>query len=121
MVKENGMIMMSEKEYEETVANLKKEKNNMHRLLFALLKRVKSNADKDILVTRSDFVKLYNAAVEDMFDHMESGDDDNLIYGHDVTVHWNGIYCNCSDGATVANYIIPAIEDVMEEYGDEEE
>ena len=37
------------------------------------------------------------------------------IYGHDFTIHWNGIYCNVGDGATPANHIIPAIEDCSEE------
>ena len=32
------------------------------------------------------------------------------IYGHDVTVHFHGLYCNCQDGAAAFNYVIEAVD-----------
>lgn len=55
-----------------------------------------------------------------MFDNSENEiEDEDEIYGHDVTVHWHGLYCNCSNGAAVSNNIIPGIEGLISEYGEE--
>lgn len=64
----------------------------------------------DVRVSKLDFVAMHTQAVCDM-----DGCEDNDIYGHDITVHWHGLYCNCGDGATPANYVIPAIEDCWDE------
>ena len=90
MVKENGMVMMTELEYDQ------------------LTKRDKK-------LTRKEFVRAFNAAIDYMF----ATDDTDNIYGKDITIHWNGYYCNCSDGATPSNYIIPAILECDEELDDE--
>lgn len=127
MVKENGMIMMTEKEYERIL----KEKE---RDIAECLKRIElmQSAIKDLLkehgphtdtrVSKLDFITIYNKALNEFFDIMENntGDEtpdeiDNKIYGHDFTVHWHGIYCNCGDGAAPSNYIIPAIEGICDE------
>ena len=68
---------------------------------------------KDRKVSMTEFLEIYNRALEEE-DLTESG-----IYGKDVTIHWNGIYCNVGDGATAYNYIISSIEDVIEENGEE--
>lgn len=117
MLKENGMIMISEEEYNKTINDLLKERNNYRRILFNLIEKKRSTSFEDIEVSRQDFVDIYSAAVGEMFEKMDEDEDidDSPIYGKDVTVHWNGIYCNCEDGASVYNYIIPAIEDVMSE------
>ena len=65
---------------------------------------------QDIRVSKADFVAMHSQAVCDM-----DGLEDNDIYGYDITVHWHGFYCNCGDGATPANYIIPGVEDCNEE------
>ena len=51
---------------------------------------------------------MYDMAVNEMF---ETNSEENDVYGHNITVHWHGMYCSCSDGATPSNYIIPAIVD----------
>lgn len=67
-------------------------------------------------VTREEFLRIYEEALDNMF----SSDEDDAgekygIYGKDITIHWNGIYCSVSDGATAYNHIITAIEDAMSE------
>lgn len=64
----------------------------------------------DVRVPKADFVAMHSTAVYEM-----DGSEDNDIYGYDITVHWHGFYCNCGDGATPANYIIPGIEDCIDE------
>ena len=97
MVRENGMVMMTEKEYRE----LKGEVGQR--------------------VTRKEFLDLYNAAME-MIAYYDGSDETerfNHLYGYDVTIHWNGVYCDVSDGATAWNHIVSNIENVMEEMDDE--
>lgn len=121
MVRENGMVMMTEKELTDILEGNAKEINNLKRMLMSLLHRLGKNKEKDIKVTRKEFVELYEKAVDCMFDNLDNGiedDDKNEIYGHDVTVHWHGLYCNCLDGAAVSNHIIPGIKGLMEEYDD---
>ena len=72
-------------------------------------------ADKK--VSRSEFIRAYNLALDEMFGN--DNYEDNEIYGHDVTIHWNGIYCNVGDGATAYNHIISNIESVIEEDGED--
>ena len=64
----------------------------------------------DVRISKADFLEMHSNAVRDM-DSLEGND----IYGHDITVHWHGFFCNCGDGATPANYIIPGIEDCLDE------
>jgi hypothetical protein len=115
MVKENEMIMMTEKEYEEIKGNDSKVKelevaNEMLRK--ALFKLTSKMETSDVRVSRKDFLKMYNEALDYMFNH---DDEENDIYGYEVTVHWHGMYCSCSDGATPSNCLIPAIEGCDEE------
>lgn len=67
------------------------------------------------LVSMQEFIDIYNAAVTLMF--AEVGNADDMIYGKPLTIHWNGIYCDCGTGATIANNIIPGIEGVISEEG----
>ena len=70
----------------------------------------------DKKVTREEFMRIYDKALDEMF---ASDTDDNDIYGKEVTVHWNGIYCSVEDGATAYNTVISAINDAMEELDNE--
>lgn len=71
----------------------------------------------DIKVSMRDFLRIYNQALEEMFD---GGDcEETGIYGEDVTIHWNGWYCSVGDGATAWNHIISNIESVIEETDEE--
>lgn len=99
MVRENGMVMMTEEEYAELIKN------------------------KDQKVTRREFLDLYNAALtmRDYYDGTDEKERFNHVYGYDVTVHWNGVYCNCSDGATAYNHIICGVEGADEELDDIED
>lgn len=74
---------------------------------------------QDKEVTRKEFLNLYHKELNEFFQQMDdprtSDNPTAHIYGYPITVHWNGIYCDCDDGATPYNYIIPAIKDVDEE------
>lgn len=93
---------------------LEEENARLLDLLFKVLPKEGKTGDKEL--SRKDFVEVYNFMVK----HMDTVEDNftkenNAIYVHDCTVHWHGLYCNCSDGATVANNIIPAITSVDDE------
>ena len=159
MVKENGMVMMTEeefksvckcyekniadqkgeheyetdlicKDYEKTICILKEEHETDMAILnqriefmqTAILELSKGAATTtDMRVSKADFLAIYQKALDKFFDIMEKTTDEtpdevqNDIYGHDVTIHWHGIYCNCGDGAIPSNHIIPGIEGVNDE------
>ena len=126
MVSENGMVMLTEKELEHmknTHERTKKAYEKRIELLQeALLKATSGNKSVEGLqVTKTDFLAIYNKALDEMFTAEENGTltDDNGIYGYDFTIHWHGIYCNCYDGAIPSNHIIPAIEGLNDEDPDE--
>ena len=101
MVRENGMVMMTEKEYNKLVQKTPQR------------------------VTKKEFLELYDAALT-MLEYYNGTDERerfNHIYGHDydVTIHWNGFYCNCGDGATAWNHIISNIQGIIDEFDNEEE
>lgn len=111
MVRENGMVMISENEYAELVRKADSVQY-LRSATIKMLKRFKDNPTEDVELTRREFVETYEAAVDDMF---ENDNDDNEIYGCNATVHWHGLYCDCADGAQVFNYIISAIKDLSDE------
>lgn len=113
---------LTEEEYTKLnkVEELEKEYNNLLNLVARVLPHEKETGDKKI--SRKDFVMLH----EYMAKQMDNVEDDftkenNAIYGHHITVHWHGFYCDCSDGAVPANNIIPAIQSVDDEEGNENE
>ena len=139
MVTENGMIMMTEqehkleldiicKDYEKETHNLKKEHE---REIKTLTKRIEllqkaitelihneNHGCNDVRVSKADFLEIYKKSLDEFFDNYEKSNFDELpndIYGKDFTVHWNGIYCNCGDGAVASNNIIPGVEGVLDE------
>ena len=75
---------------------------------------------KEIRVSREEFIRRYEEQLDILFND-ERGDEKAHIYGYPITIHWNGIYCSCSDGATPSNYIIPAIKECIEELDEEDE
>lgn len=97
------------KQIDEIKADYKKRLELMQKALLELSRKT-DTVPQDVRVSKADFVAMHNTAVYEM-----DGIEDNDIYGYDVTVHWHGFYCNCGDGATPANYIIPGIEDCNEE------
>ena len=123
MVKENGMVMMTERELErmerEKTELVKDYEKRIELMQDAIKQLMKEGAtSEDVRVGKKDFLAIYQKALDEMFDLMEKPNFDeqpNDIYGHDITVHWHGIYCNCGDGAVVCNNLIPGIEGVTEE------
>lgn len=123
MVKENGMVMMTEKELErmghekeQLIERYEERLELMHKAIMKLFN--KDTGAADVRVSKEDFLSIYNKALDDFFDKMETPGGDELhndIDGYDVTVHWHGIYCNCGNGATPSNIIIPAVEEVISE------
>ena len=108
-------------EYEElTSKSLEKEYNELLDLVARILPKEGETGDKRI--SRKDFVALHNFMVRQMDNVSEDfTEDNNAIYGHNVTVHWHGFYCDCVDGAQPANYIFPAIKELDDELGEEDE
>ena len=84
----------------------------LRRLLFKVMKEHESG---DVKVTRREFLEVYEEAMDGL------GSDECELYGNDVTVHWHGIYCNCSDGATAYEYIVSKINEVIKELDDEDD
>ena len=131
MVKENGMVMMTEQELEQIKREHTKTIKDYEKRIDLMQEAIKQlmhdgATSEDVRVGKIDFLAIYQKALDEMFDIMEKVTDErtpddvqNDIYGHDVTVHWHGIYCNCGDGATASNYIISAVEDMLTE--DDEE
>lgn len=127
MVTENGMVMMTEQELDRMRTekkNLVEEYERRLELMQEAIKQLmkKGGTSEDVRVSKADFVAIYNNALNEMFDIMERCEGDetpdditNDIYGHDFTVHWHGIYCNCGDGAAPSNYLIPGIEGIYDE------
>lgn len=114
MVTENGMVMLSVKEYDK----LKREADDtrlLRSVVVKMLSELKKESTEDIKLTCSEFLATYNAALADMWEQIENGEDENEIYGNDVTVHWHGLYCNCQDGATVTNTVIDGLEACADE------
>lgn len=84
----------------------------------AIIQLTGKERTSDVRVSRKDFLKMYDGAVNEFLDLYH---EDNDICGYPVTVHWHGIYCDCSDGATPSNYLIPGIKDCDDELDGEEE
>lgn len=125
MVEENGMVMMSrmdcvgmKHEYESKIKELETANTMMRK---AILQLTSSREQQDVRVSRADFLKIYDDALQQMFDMNEDfTEENNAIYGHNMTVHWHGMYCDCGDGAIPSNYIIPGITGCDEEWDGEE-
>lgn len=123
MVKENGMVMMTEqeldrmeREHKQSIEDYEKRLELMQEAIKQLMKE--GGTSEDVRVGKIDFLAIYKKALNEMFDNMEKPNYEELpndIYGHDITVHWHGIYCNCGDGAVPSNYLIPSIEEMIEE------
>lgn len=117
MVKENGMVMMTETELkrmevekEDIITDYERRIELLQEAITELIHR-SENGNKAVRVSKLDFIAMYKTALEYMWDHEENND----IYGKDFEVHWNGIYCNCGDGAAPSNYLIPGVEGIADE------
>lgn len=123
MVKENGMVMMTETELNRMKVEHENEIQDYARRIELLQEAItelihsKKDGCKDVRVSKKDFLEMYETALNEMWEKETQGKDiyDGDIYGKDFTVHWNGIYCNCGDGATASNNIIPGIEGCYDE------
>lgn len=128
MVKENGMVMLTEQELERMnkektrlIEEYEKRIDFMHKAILELSKGAAPT--NDTRVSKADFLAIYQKALDNFFSIMDGEKETdktpdevpNDIYGHDFTIHWHGIYCNCGDGAMPSNHIIPGIEGVNEE------
>ena len=117
------MVMMSEDEYNAITNNQEKVKlmeKEIKELREAVLKatRNKKMKTKDIRVSMATF---YNITQEIL--KRDDGDEIDMetdVYGHDVTVHFHGLYCNCYDGAVVYNSVIEGVKECAEENGEDD-
>lgn len=98
-------------------------KKRIELLQYALIEATTPLPQQDKRISRKDFIEIYGKCVVGMFEEddkgIENGPYNGRIYGNDMTIHWNGMYCNCGSGAIIANEIIPGIREV--EKDDEEE
>lgn len=92
--------------YELTDKRIEKETEVAKRALFKVLSEKKT---EDIKVSRQEFLDIYGLAMSGL------GSDKCELYGNEVTIHWHGIYCDCSDGAVAYNNIIAGIKNVIKE------
>ena len=111
----SGYYCLTEDEYKAMgdYAELKKKYEDLLNLVARILPTEKETGDK--LISRKDFTEFYDYMVE----QMDLVEDENkqpiAIYGNDVTVHWHGLQCNCTDGALAFNHIIEGIKGLEEE------
>ncbi len=118
MVKENGMVMMTETEFKVYAENAQHNNELIHEMQMEL----KELKEALLVATRDRKKKLKGIGLKrqtflDVYDHCflrENGSEDD-IYGHDVYVYWHGFFCNCSDGATAYNNIIEGIKGCIDE------
>ena len=103
-------LIENDKHFEEW-SKAEEKATKLRRLLFKVMKEHESG---DVKVTRREFLEVYEEAMEGL------GSDECECYGNNVTVHWHGIYCDCSDGAIAWNYIVSEIEGVIDEDGDDD-
>ena len=105
--------------YVNEIENLK---DRIDMLQDALIEATIPGQHKDQQVTRRDFIEMYNKCLDGMFDEdnkdIENGPYEKKIYLNHMYVHWNGMYCDCSSGAIIANEMIPTIESIDDEEGD---
>lgn len=97
---------------------LKAENEQLKKLLLQMEKKTET---KDIKVTCTQFCDFRDIAEQLMFNGTEDEGERFGVYGKNVTVHWNGMYCDCYDGAVPSNYIFPAIREAVEDGELEEE
>lgn len=105
------------RELEQTKKEYEQRLDRMHTALLKLTADTKPI--EGVRVTKTDFLAIYQKALDAMWENQEKGIDTNDIYGYDFTVHWHGLYCNCSDGAVPSNNLIPGIEGCNDEDPDE--
>ena len=96
---------------------LKAENEQLKKLLLQMEKKTET---KDIKVTCKQFCDFRDIAEQLMFSGTEDEGERFGVYGKPVTVHWNGMYCDCNDGALPSNYIFPALRELDEELEEEE-
>lgn len=112
MVRQDNMVMMSDMELEsmkKETADLKKEVEELRNALLQAT-RNKEMKTEDILVSMRTFYNLAMSATSS-----DDGMEDD-IYGHDFTVHFHGLYCNCQDGAIPYNNIVEGVGECAEEW-----
>ena len=81
MVTENGMVMITLGEYQSlnvTKNKVKEIEKSNEMLRKAMIQLTGKGNTIDIKVSRSDFVKMYNMAVNEMF---ETNSEENDVYG----------------------------------------
>lgn len=128
MVKENGMIMMNETEYNELQAKIrdldykydlaKMELATYHRSMRALAdKNLGKNETEDygIEIPAGDFADMIDKMVCDHLDD-DSCDGIEQMEDKDLWFAYNGFSCRIPFGCACASIAIPAIKETYEEY-----
>lgn len=111
------LIAKIKREIDEKDSEIKTLKERINFLQEALLKK-EGVPNGDVRISRRDLFELWEKCTED--DENGNFRYEDLVYGKDVTVHWNGFYCDCYDGATAYNNIISALPGLDDEVGGHE-
>ena len=111
-----------DKAIESLMDDIKELKTALHILLNA---KTEDRQPEGIRLKVADFLTVYNAMFRNGGNQYNGyreaeGPDlmENHIYGHDITVSWHGLWCNCEDGASACNHIIGGLEGLADEIED---
>lgn len=63
-----------------------------------------------------EFLDLYKKELDKLFSDDSELSETAHIYGYDITIHWNGYIVNIGDGAIPTQSLVPALEEMDEEY-----
>ena len=115
IINEKGNYEMTPEQYSQIMKDLEDVRSERDKLTeeraelrMALLKATRKNKmkTKDVELKPELFVNMYNSV--QALDDFEKD-----IYGKDITVHWHGLYCNCSDGPEACDYIMDSLEQMV--------
>jgi len=64
-----------------------------------------------------EFIDIYNKELDILFSEDEKVSDTAHIYGYPIHIIWNGYIVDIGDGAPPTNALIPALEEMDDEWG----
>lgn len=121
LTEEQKIELKKQIEYLENIRSIDTYKTRINLLQNALINKTSSNKTTDSRVSRSDYIEIYKKCTDRMFEETENQIYKDMLYNNATTIHWNGIYCDCSSGAQIYDYVIDCIENIDSELNGEED
>ena len=112
MVRENGMVMMTEEEYWEMSAKLEFAETELEIFKNSIRKIAKENLKAEETKARKTEIEVPPSALVEIMDEYP-GDED--CYETEMEISWNGIKAKLWFSPSIYNYILPAIKEAWEE------